>query len=68
MKDLRNCREAHHVIAWGGCMSPYRLHSQVFKPEPPKQPNRFQRAMRKLFRVTEPTYRAPFLNDNDMGL
>lgn len=68
MKDLRKDWQANHVIAWGGCMNPNRLKVQHYKPEPLPQPNRFQRAMRKLFRVTEPTYRAPFFNDPDMGL
>ena len=69
MKALRNDREAHHVIAWGGCMNPNRLKVQHYKPEPQPQPNAFQRLMRKIFRVdVEPTHRAPFLNDPDMGL
>lgn len=48
--------------------NPSRKLAQNFTPQPMDQPNWFQRQMRKLFRVTEPTYRAPFLNDNDMGL
>lgn len=64
-RDLKDW-SANHVIAWGGCMNPIRLHSQGYRPMP--KGNAFQRLMRKLFRVTEPKHRAPFLNDNDMGL
>jgi hypothetical protein len=51
MKEPRNYRDAHHVIAWGGCMNPYRLHAQNYTPAPRPQPNRFQRLMRWLLGV-----------------
>ena len=51
--------------------TPNRLHSRGFRPKPLPKPNAFARAMKvalSWFTPAEPTYRAPFLNDNDMGL
>lgn len=46
MKALRNERQAHHVIAWGGCMNPNRLHAQHFTPRPARRMNWFRRVLR----------------------
>jgi hypothetical protein len=34
-------------------MSPYRLHSQGYRPAPARRPNLLQRMLRALFRVDQ---------------
>lgn len=50
MKDLRNYREAHHVIAWGCCMNPKRLHAQAFRPAPARRVTWWRKVLRALVR------------------
>ena len=49
-RDLRTERQAHFVIGGGGAMSPYRIHSQAFRPAPARRVNFFRRLLRALIR------------------
>lgn len=53
MKEPRNYREAHHVLAWGGCMrpSPYRLHSQGYTPPPAPKPGLIEKASAEMLTI-----------------
>jgi hypothetical protein len=47
-RELRTDRHAHFVIGGGGVMSPYRMHSQAFRPAPARRINLVRRLLRAL--------------------
>jgi hypothetical protein len=47
-REPRNGREAHFILGGGGVMSPYRLHSQAFRPAPARRLNLYRRVLRAI--------------------